>query len=165
MHLYYYRDLKINAFISQHRDGELLARTLVRFGYEVVRGSSTRGGFEGMRGLLRALKRGHDVALAPDGPRGPAQIVSPGVIAMARLSGCPIRPVAYGAKWVFRAKSWDRFMVPLPFSMGAVEWGPPIYVPREANAVLSEEKRMELQRELNKISHKVDRAVGRQGPI
>lgn len=163
MHLYYYRDLKINAFISQHRDGELLARTLIRFGYEVVRGSSTRGGFEGMRDLLRVLKRGHDVALAPDGPRGPAQIVSPGVIAMARLSGRPIRPVAYGAKWAFRAKSWDKFMVPLPFSAGAVVWGPPIYVPRNANVALAEEKRMELQHGLNDISHKADQAAGRQG--
>jgi len=164
LHLYFYRNLNVFAFVSHHRDGELMAKTLSRFGFSTVRGSTSRGALGGLKGLLRVLKEGHDVAVAPDGPRGPACVVSPGVIALARLSGCPIRPVAYSARNNLRARSWDRFMVPLPFSHGAVVWGDPIHVPRRTDETLEMEKRKDLERALNQVTEQADSLVHEANP-
>ena len=160
MHLYLYRNLGIHGFVSQSRDGELLARTLRYFGYASVRGSSSRGGFAGMRGLLNALRDGHDVGLAPDGPRGPAGIVQKGVVALAQLSGAPIRPVAWSASRVWRAKSWDRFVIPKPFSRGSVVWGPPVRVPREASEGQLESLRLKVQNLLGEVTVEADKRTG-----
>ncbi|HEV8375990.1 MAG TPA: lysophospholipid acyltransferase family protein [Candidatus Polarisedimenticolia bacterium] len=92
---YAYPGSRIAILISEHRDGELISRTMRRFGFVTARGSSTRGGAAGLREILRRMKDGFDAAFTPDGPRGPGEIVQMGVIAAARLSGAPIVPVAY----------------------------------------------------------------------
>ncbi len=116
--------------ISQHRDGEYIARMAVRLGFEVVRGSATRGGARAFRELIGALRGGRNVAITPDGPKGPRGQVQSGVVELARLSGMPILPVAFaaGRARVLR-RSWDRVSVPGPGSAAAYVWGEPVRVP------------------------------------
>ncbi len=116
----------ISILISAHRDGEIIANVMKRFGYGLVRGSSKSGGSAALRGILKLLKNGHDIGITPDGPRGPAEIVTAGVAEVARLSGKYIIPTAYSAKPCIRAASWDRFMIPLPFSRVVLYAGTPL---------------------------------------
>lgn len=118
--------------ISHHRDGEYITRIAERLGFTVVRGSATRGGAQAFRKLVHALREGRNVAITPDGPKGPRQRVKSGVIELSRLSGMPILPIAFGA-WprTILEKSWDRFLVPHLFARGVFVWGEPIYVPSE----------------------------------
>ncbi|MBI5379185.1 MAG: lysophospholipid acyltransferase family protein [Nitrospirae bacterium] len=100
---------------SRHRDGELLSRTVRRFGIQAVRGSTTRGGASGLRQLARAYRSGSDLGIAPDGPRGPREVVQRGIIEVARLTGAPILPVSFGA---LKKKSSTRGTLlssPIPF--------------------------------------------------
>jgi lysophospholipid acyltransferase (LPLAT)-like uncharacterized protein len=116
----------LKILISRHRDGELITRTVRHFGLGTIRGSSTRGGIGGIKGLVRALQKGYDVAIAPDGPRGPRCKVQPGVIQVAKLSGRPIFPFTFSATPRKVLHTWDRFILPLPFSRGVFVWGEPI---------------------------------------
>jgi hypothetical protein len=124
-----FRSLPLKALVSRSRDGELLARFLVRFGVEPVRGSSTRGGASAVRQLARALERGACVLVVPDGPRGPREVAKPGVIALARLSGAPIVPAAVGFSSHWQVRSWDRLLVPRPFARCVVRLGEPLRIP------------------------------------
>ena len=91
-----YRGAEAHILISRHQDGEIIARIVERFGFRAVRGSSTRGGVEALRELIRLGRSGLDVVVTPDGPKGPAQVVKMGVIQLARVSGLPIVPLAFG---------------------------------------------------------------------
>lgn len=117
--------------ISRHRDGELIARTVERFGYRPARGSTTRGGAGALRMMLKELRRGHDIGFTPDGPRGPSRKVQPGTIAAAQASGVPVVPVAIGATRAWFLSSWDRFVVPKPFSRVLMAYGEPMTFGRE----------------------------------
>jgi len=152
-----YGGRRIRALASRSRDGELLARCMAWFGVEAVRGSSSRGGAEALRLLARALKQGWEVAMVPDGPRGPAEIAKPGVVALARLSGAAIVPVAVGASAAWRLRSWDAFRIPRPFSRCVVRFGDPIYVPRVADRRAEESARAALESALRALSAAVDR--------
>ncbi len=124
-----YRNQGAGVVISQSRDGELIARVVEGFGYVALRGSSTRGGSQALRGLLRHLRSGHDVAFTPDGPRGPRYTVRPGLAYLAAKTGLPVVPmgVAYSRKAVF--SSWDRFQLPLPFATVLLHLGAPLHFP------------------------------------
>ncbi|MDT8340272.1 MAG: lysophospholipid acyltransferase family protein [Longimicrobiales bacterium] len=128
---YRHRDEGIVVLVSEHEDGEYITRVLHRYGYGTARGSSTRGGTRGLRSLLASARRGHDLGITPDGPRGPAGQVKPGVVTVARLSGLPIVPIGVGGSGVWHFQSWDRFLVPQPFSTLRLVYGDPIRVPRE----------------------------------
>ena len=121
-----YRGRGMGAVISQSRDGEFLSRVLVSFGYVPLRGSSSRGGAQALRAVLRHLRGGRDVAFTPDGPRGPRYTVHPGVAQAARQAGVPVVPVgvAISRKIVF--SSWDRFQLPLPWARVLLWHGPPL---------------------------------------
>ena len=116
----------VHVLASRSQDGELLARFAARFGFPSVRGSSSRGGPEALRALARVLRDGHDVAIAPDGPRGPRGRAQPGAASLSALSGAPLVPVAFAAYPAWRLATWDAFEVPWPFGRGAVVFGPPI---------------------------------------
>jgi lysophospholipid acyltransferase (LPLAT)-like uncharacterized protein len=116
--------------VSRSRDGELVARYLARFGLDTVRGSTSRGGREAGRALVAAVRRGSDIAVVPDGPRGPRGRLQPGVVTLAALTGAPIVPVAVAARPALRLRSWDAFMIPWPFARCAVVFGPPLLVAR-----------------------------------
>ncbi len=126
--LYINRGKGLRVLVSEHRDGELIAQVLLRCGYRVVRGSTTRGGKKAMISLLRASKDGGGFAFTPDGPRGPRGGVQPGIIFFARKTGFPILPITGSSKWKLELGSWDRFLIPLPFSRASVVFGEPIYI-------------------------------------
>ncbi len=92
-----YHGSGLTILISRHRDGELISRAMLAFGFDAARGSTTRGGAIGLRALVDAGRKGRDLAVTPDGPRGPREIVQPGVIQLARMTGLPIFPLAFGA--------------------------------------------------------------------
>jgi len=94
---YMYHGPGVRILVSQHRDGELIARIMHRFGFETIRGSTTRGGVMALRRMVRSVREGWDLAVTPDGPRGPRHRVQPGVVEVSRLTGVPIFPVAFGA--------------------------------------------------------------------
>lgn len=121
---------QVHVLISEHRDGELIAQTIAHWGYRTIRGSSRRGAVKGLLGMLRIARTGSDLAITPDGPRGPAQAVQPGVIEIARATGLPIVPVTFSARWALAANSWDRFLLALPFTRGIMLWGEPMFIPR-----------------------------------
>jgi lysophospholipid acyltransferase (LPLAT)-like uncharacterized protein len=142
---------------SRSRDGELVARWVTRFGLRVARGSSSRGGAAALRELTAALRAGEDVAVVPDGPRGPAERLQSGVVVLAALSAAPVVPVGFGARPARRLGSWDRFMVPLPFARAAVVFGKPFAVAHDADR---ETARADLERALREVTETADRMVG-----
>ncbi len=129
---YAYRGSKMTVLSSRSRDGELMARVLGRFGIDTSRGSTTRGGAMAMRGLLRRARAGSDLGFTPDGPRGPACKVQPGVIHAAAATGMPIIPVALAATRFRQLPGWDRMLVPLPGARVDVVYGEPLALPRDA---------------------------------
>lgn len=138
---------RLAALISASRDGAFLSVVLNQFGVQAARGSSSRRGPQALLELTTWAQRGYDVAITPDGPRGPCYKVQPGVIALAQLTGFPIVPVTYKAAWKVQLKSWDRFQVPLPFSRCEVSFMKPFRVSREA----SEEEREGIRAQLEQV--------------
>lgn len=154
---YVYPDRRIAILASRHRDSEMLGQILTRFGFERVWGSSTSGGTSGVRALLRKVKEGYDVCITPDGPRGPRRRIKLGVVAVARLSGLPIVPVAFSARPARRLGSWDRTLVPYPFSRGLFVCGEPFTVARDAD---EERQRLSLEAELDRLTDLADHRIG-----
>jgi lysophospholipid acyltransferase (LPLAT)-like uncharacterized protein len=145
-------DRRMAGMVSASRDGGLLARVLEGFGIEPVRGSSSRRGPQALREMVSWAERGYDLAITPDGPRGPSYQVQEGVISTAQLTGLPIVPVSYYLNWKIRPKSWDRFQVPLPFARCEITLGQVMRVPREATNAEREELRKKLETELRAIT-------------
>jgi len=141
------------AMVSASRDGALLAAILECFRVQPVRGSTSRRGPQALLELTSWSGRGYDLAITPDGPRGPCYTVQEGIMSLAQLTGLPILPVAYHLPWKVRAKSWDRFQIPLPFSVCNVHVRPPIRVPRDASDAQREALRVELERTLRSITY------------
>ncbi len=151
MHAYYYRSLGINILVSASRDGEYAVRAVEKIGFKCIRGSSSRGGQDALRKMARALGDGETVAMTPDGPRGPRRDAQLGIISLAKLSGAPIVPIAFGASWSKRLNSWDKHIIPLPGSELTFVGGNEIIVGKEADKKLMERKREELEKELRRV--------------
>lgn len=151
-----YRGQKACIMNSIHRDGEIITRVIKRFGINAVRGSSTRGWMGGLKGMLEAYRQGHDLIVVPDGPRGPRWQAKSGVLQLARTTGAAIFPVTYGAAWHVTVNSWDRLLIPLPFSRVTYVVGQPITVPAEASPEEMELKRRELEDSLLAITALAD---------
>ena len=133
------------ALISASRDGDLLADAITRFGFDVVRGSSSRLGASAIFQLTDVLASGRDVVITPDGPRGPAYELGPGIILLAQRSGSAVLPVNMEYSSCWRLKSWDRFILPRPFAKIRVIIGQPHRV-RSTNTVADfEAERLRLQ--------------------
>ena len=115
----------IATMASQSKDGEIIARWLERNGYVVARGSTSRGGGSAFKELVRAMRSGRAAALTVDGPRGPARVVQPGIVELARLTGAWILPITFSSSRPRFLRSWDRYLVPLPFSRNVVAYGEP----------------------------------------
>ena len=126
--LYYHRHQGIVLLISRHRDGGYLADLSASLGYGAVRGSTNRGGEVGLLGIVRALQGGAEVAVTPDGPRGPAEQVQPGAVAAAQHAGAPLLPLSARARSAWYLGSWDRMCIPKPFARVEIVYGAPIYV-------------------------------------
>ncbi|MDR0665219.1 MAG: lysophospholipid acyltransferase family protein [Helicobacteraceae bacterium] len=109
------RNPRVFAMVSDHRDGEYIARIVNFLGIGTVRGSSNKGGAKALIAALKELKNGADVAFTPDGPQGPRHSVADGIILAAQKSGAEILPMRYEASACWRLTSWDRFVIPKPF--------------------------------------------------
>ena len=133
------------ALISASKDGALLASILQRFGVQPVRGSSSRRGAQALLELTSWAERGFDLAVTPDGPRGPCYVVQEGVMMLAQVTGLPIVPYSCRLGWKIRVKSWDRFEIPLLFSRCEMTFGEPIHVPRGATEAERGQLRVQLQ--------------------
>jgi len=145
---WYHRGCGVNVMISSSRDGELIATIARRLGYTPVRGSSTRGGREAAQALVDALKAGSNCAITPDGPRGPRRQVQPGAALIPRISGRPVVPFAFAAERCWRLKSWDRFIIPKPFSRAVFVYGEPIAVTKDEDLAVGLQK---VQAEMDRV--------------
>lgn len=154
-----YRGRRMHVLSSHSRDGELMVRTLARFGIGTVRGSSTRGGAMGLRGLLQVAAAGSDLGFTPDGPRGPAKEVKAGVLQASAMSGLPIVPVAYAATRFRRLGSWDRMILPMPFARLEYVFGDSLAVARGDDLAAGGR---ELEERLNALGRDAERRAGRE---
>lgn len=147
---------------SESRDGDIQAGVLLHFGFDVVRGSSKRKGDRALLGLVDGLRKGKDIALAVDGPRGPIYEVKQGITYLAGKLNKPIVPVATSAKrfWILE-KIWDKYMLPVPFTRGVIVYGEPIVV-RGIQEEELESKRRELTDALNRVMSRADAYFHRQ---
>jgi lysophospholipid acyltransferase (LPLAT)-like uncharacterized protein len=157
----YGRRYRIHALTSRSRDGEVLSRFIQGFGIHVVRGSSSRGGARALLALARVIRdEGDNVLIVPDGPRGPRHVAQSGAVMLAKTTGAPIVPLAFGAAPSSVLRSWDAFIVPHPFARAAVVFGQPLTVPRDADRGVVEAKRRELEAVLLGITAAAARAAG-----
>ncbi len=140
------------AMVSASKDGGFLAAILERFKVQPVRGSTSRRGPQALLELTTWAKRGYDLAITPDGPRGPCYVVQNGTMSIAQVTGLPILPASYHLSWKIRPRSWDRFQIPLPFSRCEVRLGKPIRIPREASDAEREALRQQLEQTLREMS-------------
>lgn len=153
-------DKQTYLIVSQHGDGEIIARIAKAFNKPSVRGSTTRGAGQALRSLVRLLRKGHFAAISPDGPQGPRQVCQPGVIALARMTGHPILPVTYSVQRKRFLGSWDRFLFPYPFNRAVIVIAPPIEVGRDCDKDAMEAKRLELENRLNTLTEEADAFFG-----
>ncbi len=158
---------KISMLISMHRDGELIARAIGYFGHGTVRGSAAKpgsdkdkGGVAALRGMLKALKANEYVGITPDGPRGPRMRATDGIVTVARVAGVPIIPCSYSARSRVVLSTWDRFILPLPFTRGVIMWGEPIMVARDANAAALDAARLAVEAGLTAATNDADELMG-----
>ena len=117
-----FRNYNLNILISRSFDGELIARTVERLGFVAIRGSSSRDAMTGLRNLHRAYLSGHLCAITADGPRGPAMVAKPGVTQLAQLAGTTVSAFYVHPEHAWQLRSWDRFLIPKPFSRVLVTW-------------------------------------------
>ena len=157
---YLFRDRGYSVAISRSRDGDLIEATLNGLGYgEPARGSSSMGGSAALLGLVRMIEGGTTVSVLVDGPRGPAWVSKTGIIALARLTGLPIQPVAFSARPAIRLKSWDQSLVPLPFARVVCAFGEPLIVDDAGDESQERNAARELERPLGALHHEADQVL------
>ena len=152
---YTHRRQGIRILISQHRDGEFISRIVEKMGYFPARGSSTRGGFKAVLDMVKN-SQGYDLGIAPDGPKGPRHQVQPGGAYISSRTGLPLVPISNSAQSAWFLKSWDRFMIPKPFSQVVVIIADPIWISQEADGEELQKKSLELERTLVELTIQAD---------
>ncbi len=155
-----YRGPGMRILLSPSQDGEIASRALDRWGIGSVRGSASRGGARGFLALVHAFRKGADLGLVPDGPRGPRRVAKPGVVHVARATGALLFPVSYAASHGRFLRSWDRLFVPRPFARVCFVIGTPMTVPRDADDGAIEDYRVELERRLTAATRAAEERVG-----
>ena len=153
---YIFRNKGHHILISEHRDGEFIARIVKKLGYNFIRGSSTRGGLKALKHIIRLLEQGLNVVITPDGPKGPPRKIQKGTLQASAISGYPIIPVASFSKWKYRFKSWDRFSLALPFSKSIVLLGKPVFIERGYDL---ERKRELIERTMFRLEKLAERVI------
>ncbi len=157
------RGAGLATLISQSKDGEYIARVVQRWGFTVLRGSSSRGGSGALRSMVRVLRDGQSLAVTPDGPRGPRRRLKPGALLAARMSGVPILPTAAAATRAWWLGGWDRFLVPKPLARVRLVYGQPRTIPRDADDADLARIGDEIETEMNALTERAERALGVHG--
>jgi lysophospholipid acyltransferase (LPLAT)-like uncharacterized protein len=148
---YSHRRRGIHIMISEHRDGEFIARVVKRLGYHPVRGSTTRGGSRALFKMSQVGKGGFDGAITPDGPKGPKRQVQPGTVVIASRATLPVVPGAAAASSCWVLKSWDDFLIPKPLSKVVILVGKPMHLPTKLNEADIEHLCRELKERLDQL--------------
>lgn len=151
---------RTHLLVSSHTDGDLIAAIVRRLGFGTVRGSSRRGGAAAFRQMLRLLAAGAMIGITPDGPGGPRMRAGSGAVVVARASGAALVPVAYATAGRHVASSWDRFLVPRPFTRGAYLVGTPLRIAPDAGKDEVEATRRRLEEALTGLTAEADRLCG-----
>ncbi len=160
---YVYQGRGAAILVSSSNDGEIMAQILQRQGHETIRGSTSRHGVRALARLIKVIRdRVCPGVVVPDGPRGPRFKVQPGIIAVARKTGFPIVPVSYSARKIKIFASWDRFILPYPFTEASIVYGRPISIPHRLSAKGQENYRVLVEEELNRITQRADKYYGHQ---
>jgi len=154
--IYIHRNQGITPMVSLHADGEMTAQTLHKIGYRTVRGSSTRGGKEAFHDMIDVLNQGGLGAMVPDGPRGPRHYLKPGTLYLAQQTGAYLLPMTFSAKRKVQFNSWDRFILPWPFSKSVVIYGTPINVPKSLSQQQLEQLRAKFQEAMVQLEKQAD---------
>lgn len=153
---------RMHMLISNHPDGRLIARTIAHLGIDTITGSSSKGGAAALRAMAQTLAAKGCVAVTPDGPRGPRMRAAPGIVMAAKLARTPIVPVSYSTSRAVALRSWDRFLVALPFGRGVFIWGEPVEIAEDATEAEVEAARALVERRLNQLTREADRLCGRR---
>jgi lysophospholipid acyltransferase (LPLAT)-like uncharacterized protein len=153
---YHYARPDIYVLISQHADGQLIAEVCNRLGFQTVRGSTTRGGADAVRQMLRISAH---LAITPDGPRGPRRKIQQGLTYLAARTGLPIVPVGIAFRRPWRMRSWDRFALPKPWSLAMCITDDPIEIPADADRALLAEYTDRVESELQRLTGIAERSV------
>ena len=150
------RGRDIVAMVSQHVDGEIIARTVEKLGYHTIRGSSTRGGGQALREMVLAMRNGAQGAMMPDGPRGPRCDFKVGTFLLAQMTNAYLVPMTHAAEkaWVFN--SWDRFTVAKPFSKVVIAYGEPMKVPRRMTEDETADLKAEMEGRMNTLVERAE---------
>ncbi|HOL93750.1 MAG TPA: lysophospholipid acyltransferase family protein [bacterium] len=154
--VYHVRGKQVAVIVSRSRDGEYIAQVMKRFRIHATRGSAFRSGTEGLLGLVHWLKNGGHAVVPADGPRGPREVIQPGIIQLARLTGVPITPICLSASRCHRFNSWDRFVLPYPFGTIYLASSEPIPIPRDLPRSEFEAKRLELEQAMRHVTEIAD---------
>lgn len=153
-YLFYYfrRRPDLNILISASEDGDLLARLAILMGYTVIRGSTFKNSVSAGRKLIKVLRKNERIVVVGDGSRGPRHKAQPGTIELAKITGSPLIPMTYNVKNKFELNSWDRFVIPFPFTRGALNFSEPIFIDKDADQRCIREKLDVLDFALNRIT-------------
>ncbi|TGK03053.1 DUF374 domain-containing protein [Leptospira langatensis] len=143
---YLNRNRKLAVLISESKDGDFITGVVHRFGNGSIRGSSSKGGSKALKAMIVHLRKNLPAAFTPDGPRGPALILQPGVIAAAQVSQVPILPFHYECTRQWIAKSWDKHRIPKPFTTFVISYGEPILIPRDLDEAGFEKERLRVEK-------------------
>jgi lysophospholipid acyltransferase (LPLAT)-like uncharacterized protein len=153
LHRRFWQRQQLAVMVSASKDGEKLVRVLEKFHLVCVRGSSSRRGKEALREMVSYVNAGYDAGITPDGPRGPKYQVAHGIVSLAQVTGAPIMPISWDVGCKITLKSWDGFMIPLPFARATLRIGAPLTLPRDAGETERENKRLELENVLKSLSN------------
>ncbi len=145
------KHVKINALQSSHSDGMMTAIIFKLININIIFSSSKRGGTKAFINMVKAIKNGESVALTPDGPKGPKQKIKDGLIKLSQFTGAPIIPLVWYTKKNKVINSWDKFIIPYPFSKGVYMFGKPIYIKRKLNQVEFKRVKLDIEKEMNNL--------------
>lgn len=159
-YLFYYLRRHPDYFllISPSEDGDLLARLARLMGYSVIRGSSYKKAVPAARSLIKVLRKNQRIIIIADGSRGPRCVAQPGSVQLSGITGTPVFAMTFGAQKKIVVNSWDRFVIPLPFTRCTLNFSSPISLPRKSSEQTIEAKRLELENALNNITKESDEA-------
>ncbi len=155
-----FREFKPSAIVSASRDGDLIARLVERLNFRPIRGSSTRGGREALSAMVEDLRDNPFAVHASDGPTGPRGVIKAGLIRMSQLSGAPVVPVYISFSRAWTLGSWDRMLIPKPFSRIVVRWGEPMDVPKDLDGPGFEDLKRNMERSIREEQDRDDRRWG-----
>ncbi len=153
------------AIISTHKDGEYIARYMEYHNVNAVRGSSKRGALAAFREALKILKKGDLLVITPDGPRGPLMKIGGNLIELAKMTGAAIIPYSQSTSRGIFLKTWDRFLIPFPFSKGVCVYGEPIFIDKDLSKEAILDSKLDLEKKLIDISKLSDDLVGRESIV